>query len=304
MEALELHCNIRGKFNVCSEHFQENDFFEGYKQKWLQPSAVPSLNLPSSLQEEPPLNLPQDVPLTETFDTKSALNDTSHELLGEDELLISFESDCEEFTLDEEDDTIQQIVFETIDASTQTRKVEFKDKNIQTNLAYDEHLKPWTFVDVLDNDSDLQSWTGIQRSVTVDNIVNCLMRLESAQGHLSRMRISPKQLVVLILIKLKTNLSFKQISCLFSISAATLVSYFEKGLPMLKAVLEPAIFWPSKEQVENNLPQSFKSKFGDCYAVMDCTETPIERLQSLESKIKTYSHYKGEVREIAFDENT
>lgn len=119
------------------------------------------------------------------------------------------------------------------------------------------------------------------------------MRLESAQDELSKFKASPKQLVVFIMMKLKTNLTFKQLSCLFSLVPSTLSNYFVKGLPILKAVLQPVIFWPTKEQIYNNLPKSFKPQFEDCYIVMDCTEFPIERLESLESRIKTCSHYKG-----------
>lgn len=182
------------------------------------------------------------------------------------------------------------------DCASQTNSKQSKqytDKCIQTNLAYDELLKPWTFLDILHTESDLMSWTGLQRFVTLDNIADCMLRLESAQEQLSKLQATQKQLTVFIMVKLKTNLTFKQLSCLFSLAPSTLSKYFQKCVPILKAVLEPVIFWPTKEQIYNNLPKSFKPQFEDCYTVMDCTEFPIERLHSLESKIKTYSHYKG-----------
>lgn len=186
------------------------------------------------------------------------------------------------------------------DSTTQTDSKQYTDKCIQTNLAYDELLKPWTFLDILHKESDLMAWTGLQRFVTLNNIVDCMMKLESAQEQLSKLKASPKQLTVFVLIKLKTNLTFKQLSCLFSLSPSTLSSYFEKCLPILKAVLEPVICWPTENQIYNNLPKCFKPQFEDCCVVMDCTEFPIERLQSLESRIKTYSHYKGNKSWMAY----
>ncbi len=150
-------------------------------------------------------------------------------------------------------------------------------------------------MDILHTESDLMSWTGLQRFETLNNLEACMMILESVQEELSKLKASPKQLIIFVLVKLKTNLSFKQLSCLFSLTPATLVKYFEKCLPMLKAVAQPVIFWPTKEQIYNNLPKCFKPQFEDCYVVMDCTEFPIERLKSLESRIKTYSHYKGKI---------
>lgn len=118
-------------------------------------------------------------------------------------------------------------------------------------------------MNILHTDNDLQSWTGIQRFVTLENIVKCVTRLESAQDQLRRLKATPTILTVFVMVKLKTNLTFKQLSCLFSLTPKTLSSYFEKFLPILRAVLEPAIFWPTKEQVYNNLPKCFKPHFED-----------------------------------------
>lgn len=293
IKALQLEDHVRGVYYVCSEHFEKKDFRQ---DNFLHDWAVPQLNL-SSMKPHTTVNQGafsesscKNTSFVEGFFMNSAMNKSidagkSDEMGSEfDEIIMGIETDHEE-------DNNELIVTHQ---ATQTSQ-RMTDQCLQVNMAYDELIKPWTILDIIRNESDLQSWTGIQRFVTLENIVKCLLRLESAQYQLSRFKISPKVLTVFVMVKLKTNLSFKQLSCLFSLAPETLRRYFEKFIPMLKAVLEPSIFWPTKEQVFNNLPKCFKQDFEDCYAIMDCTESPIERLKSLESKIKTYSHYKGNI---------
>ncbi|XP_037034246.1 uncharacterized protein LOC119073034 [Bradysia coprophila] len=179
------------------------------------------------------------------------------------------------------------------DQVTQTYPISSANKCIQVNMAYEELSRPWTLLDMLKNNSDLQSWTGIPSFSTLNNIVSCIDKLKSAQDQLKKFRSTPTMLTVFVMAKLKTDLTFKQLACLFALTPRTLGEYFHKFLPILKAVLEPVIFWPTTDQVGNNLPKCFKPDFEDCFVVMDCTETRIQRLKSLESQIKTYSHYKG-----------
>ena len=49
---------------------------------------------------------------------------------------------------------------------------------------------------------------------------------------------------------------------------------------------------PTVEQVRGNLPQAFKDKFPDTYAIIDATEVFIEAPCDLQRALLTWSNYK------------
>lgn len=222
------------------------------------------------------------------------------EVATEDELIMEIDNDYQnEQTTEQEDEYYAAMELQSVKYHKQTQTiVEHYEKSIQTNLAYDEALKPLTLLDMIHNDSDLQSWTGLPSFVTLNNIVKCVERISSAQIQLQKMKASTTLLTVFVMSVLKTSLSFKQLACLFALKPATLAAYFHEFIPILSAALQPAIFWPTSKQVSKNLPTCFKPNFSKCVAVMDGTEVPIVRLKSLHSRIKTYSHYKGKTYKL------
>lgn len=129
---------------------------------------------------------------------------------------------------------------------------------------------------------------------TLENIEFCVQNLSSAVETLQKFRPSVKFLIILVMCKIKVNLYFSQLSILFGITARTMSKYFFGFLPILKSVLETVIFWPTNAQVQANMPNCFNENFSNTKAIMDCSESAIEKLKDLDSRIKTYSHYKGE----------
>lgn len=68
---------------------------------------------------------------------------------------------------------------------------------------------------------------------------------------------------------------------------------FFDGLELLSEALKKCIYWPSKIETKNNLPNYFVPHFTNVRAVLDCTEMSIQMPKCLSCKIQTYSHYKG-----------
>lgn len=64
-------------------------------------------------------------------------------------------------------------------------------------------------------------------------------------------------------------------------------------LHTLAYILQNAIYWPTKEEILQNMPICF-DKFKETFAVMDCTEIPIEKSKCLRCRLLLYSHYKGQ----------
>lgn len=117
----------------------------------------------------------------------------------------------------------------------------YEDKCLQTNLAYDESLKKITLIDMLKSNDMLNTWTGIKTFSLLQKIVNCITNLSSAKAKMLTFKATPETLIILVMARRKTNLSFKQLACLFGLHPSTTATYFHEFNPILKAVLSPAI---------------------------------------------------------------
>lgn len=98
--------------------------------------------------------------------------------------------------------------------------------------------------------------------------------------------------IILVLCKLKMNISFACLAILFKISKTQCTSTFYSVVSLLAVAIKPAIYWASKEEIVKNMPKCF-SKYKNTRIVLDCTEIPIQKLKCLKCRIKSYSHYKG-----------
>lgn len=98
--------------------------------------------------------------------------------------------------------------------------------------------------------------------------------------------------ILLVMCKLKLNISFACLAVLFRISKPTCPKIFYATLSLLAVSLRPAIYWPTKQQILNNLPKCF-DKFKNTRVVLDCTEIKIQALNCLKCRVMSYSHYKG-----------
>lgn len=269
----------------CTLHCVLKTFLIDNSRSRLSKTAVPSINLPIWYEEDSD-NISQD----NTFENPNPLEcDGRNNIFN---VVNDSESKDDPFRAASENSFNMELLIEP-DAESENIVTEVHDVGIQTNLAYDEALKSITLLDLFHNDDELRSWTGIPSFTTLKNIVFCVESLNSAAEQLSKLKTSTENLVVLVMCKLRTNLYFTQLSVLFGVKANTLIKYFFVFVPILKAVLQNVVFWPSKEELQANIPNCFKEGFSDCVAIMDCTESEIERLKDLDSKIKTYSHYKG-----------
>lgn len=61
---------------------------------------------------------------------------------------------------------------------------------------------------------------------------------------------------------------------------------------LLHSVLEEAVYFPEKEEIQNNFPIYFKN-YSNTRIVLDCTEVPVQSSKCLRCRLKMYSHYKG-----------
>lgn len=161
------------------------------------------------------------------------------------------------------------------------------DKAVQ----FDENLfKARTYNSVLQlirNDKDLNTLTGIPNMGILDALVICIEKLE-----IGRFSMPSKERIMMTMMKLKLDVSFRTLSVLFQCSATTCQNYFHDVIEKLSRILTPVIRWPEKEEILKNMPACF-NKYKRTRVVLDCTEISTEKTRCLKCRILTYSHYKG-----------
>lgn len=148
-------------------------------------------------------------------------------------------------------------------------------------------LKKFNQVDLLATDSLVLAFTGLQSASALEAIVSEVAAIDQANT-----TIPVHDRVVLVLVRLKTCLPFTCLAALFDVSRRTITRHFYATLQKLAAVLEAAVPWPDKEEIQRNVPQCF-ADFKEVRVVLDCTEVQLEKSHCASCQILTYSHYKG-----------
>lgn len=132
------------------------------------------------------------------------------------------------------------------------------DKATQVNTQH-ECLTKFRISELIVTDAQLNTFTGIPTHQLFDSIVTIVERYENE----NKMEASVADRVLLVFIVLKQATSFSCLSVLFQCSISSVHRYFVHTLPLVAAVLQSAIEWPTKEEVLNNMPVHFE-KYSRC----------------------------------------
>lgn len=106
--------------------------------------------------------------------------------------------------------------------------------------------------------------------------------------------LSPGDVLLLILMKLRLNLKMQDLGYRFGISVSRVSQIIQAGLPQIAEKLLFLVRWPDREEIIRTLPNVFKSsyRFKKCRVIIDCTEIFIERGRNLNLRALTWSNYK------------
>ncbi|XP_063986028.1 uncharacterized protein LOC135167112 [Diachasmimorpha longicaudata] len=100
-----------------------------------------------------------------------------------------------------------------------------------------------------------------------------------------------RETIIMTFMKFKENSSYTMLALLFRCSIDTCKQRIVKMIDLLDRCLKPSIVWPSKENILQNLPLSFKG-LENVRVVVDCTEIKIQKPSKLCCQIQSYSYYK------------
>ncbi|XP_050514942.1 uncharacterized protein LOC126890135 [Diabrotica virgifera virgifera] len=134
------------------------------------------------------------------------------------------------------------------------------------------------------NEEELLDLTG----VSFHNFNLLLEKMEFSD----KIVISKENKLFILLMKLKTGLTFAAMGALFRIHRTTISKIFFSCLQQLAYRTSNFVFWPEQETVRASIPDCFKRNYDDTRAIIDCTEFRIEIPSSLENRVFCYSQYK------------
>ncbi|XP_062543019.1 uncharacterized protein LOC134210774 isoform X2 [Armigeres subalbatus] len=134
------------------------------------------------------------------------------------------------------------------------------DCAVQVNTIELDNLKrKRTSAVIFGNDDDLLAWTGLKSSAMLKAIVKSVTLLEQYRSR-PHSSVTLEEEVLIVFIKLKTNISFRCISVLFRLHKHTVSNCFQRILPFLTAALKCAIYWPTEEQPCRNIEMTILEK--------------------------------------------
>ncbi|XP_050056132.1 uncharacterized protein LOC126549798 [Aphis gossypii] len=282
---------------VCSTHFDDSDFIPSSKTsspakiRRLKIGVVPSKNLPVRLLDKVLLTPTKEKIIKRAERLKQRRQNKEH-------CQILFQNDCLP------DSTPITDVEELSSSSTQTdvltqekttvlsNEIKTADKEVQVNTFHSDSLFRRSIMDLIRNDEDLVALTGIPSMDKLLKLVNIGEFVIKSLNYNINFSLDILHRIVLVLMKLKLNTSYKCLAVLFGVCKSTCTNYFYETIDLLYLILKPLVLWPSKSSISKNIPKCFIN-FTSTRVVVDGTETPIEVPKCLSCRIRTYSFYKG-----------
>lgn len=143
------------------------------------------------------------------------------------------------------------------------------------------------------NDKKVLFYTGLPTWKLLDRFFKLVDRFLPEHGNC---KLSPFQMLVLTLIKLRLNLTFTDLAYRFEIDITTASRYFHRCISILSKIFQGSkfVFWPTDRQnLLNNTPSYFRSYFKEAVTIIiDCFEIFIQSASVLLAASQAWSQYK------------
>jgi len=140
------------------------------------------------------------------------------------------------------------------------------------------------------DDKKTSTYTGLPNFVTLAAVFNLVEPyMPSSQCNV----LTKFQQFMILLIRLRQNLSLEDLAYRFDVSKSTVSRTFLRMLDIAVVRLSFLIKWPEREELRKTMPNSFRQHFGTkVTVVIDCFEVFIEKPLSLLARAQTFSDYK------------
>ena len=108
-----------------------------------------------------------------------------------------------------------------------------------------------------------------------------------------RTALTKFQKVLLVLMKLRMNLSMQYLGYCFNVSTGCVSKTFNDTLHVMYIMMKGFVYWPDREELRLAMPMDFRKYFGlKVSVIIDCFEIFVDRPSGLDARAKTWSNYK------------
>nr|XP_023012459.1 uncharacterized protein LOC111502577 [Leptinotarsa decemlineata] len=260
---------------VCSEHFDKEDFTlntRDRKLKRLKIGVIPSQKIPKEISTK--RKKPKNGGSLRTWSRVS-----SDDLSKSIQLLADISVGDEDPSLRKRQSRRQLTQYhETIT----NRLNVFVDEEVQTSF-------PFNNLDVMNSDYSIKCFTGVHPTL-INTLVDCSNNALTCNSN--DIPDNLKLRIVLVLFKLKRNLSFDCLAIIFNLPKTTCTKYFYSTLSLLATVLRPIVKWPTKEEIQANTPRCSKH-FENTRVVLHCTEIKVRKSKILTDRLESFLYFKN-----------
>ncbi|TDH10114.1 hypothetical protein EPR50_G00071550 [Perca flavescens] len=140
------------------------------------------------------------------------------------------------------------------------------------------------------DDNRVKYYTGLPNYLTFQTLLLSLTPY-LPQGRLKK--LSPFQLVLLTLMRLRLDLPIQHLGRLLRVHRTTASDAFHHTLSVMYSRLSPLVYWPSRESLMASMPHKFVESFGgNAAAIVDCFEVFIEKPSNALARAQTFSQHK------------
>ena len=103
--------------------------------------------------------------------------------------------------------------------------------------------------------------------------------------------ISKETKVLLLLVKLKMNVTFTVLGSFFGISHQTASRLFYLLLEIVFKAVKDYVVWFDKATIQARMPPSFKALYPNTSVIIDASEIEVERPSTVQKRVLMYSNY-------------
>ncbi|XP_072047344.1 uncharacterized protein [Amphiura filiformis] len=141
-----------------------------------------------------------------------------------------------------------------------------------------------------DSDERVKYYTGLPNFLVLSAVFD-LIAPYLKKTH--RSLLTKFQQMMLVLMRIRLNLSEQDLAYRFNVSQSTVSRIFRATLDVMFTRLQHLIIWPEREVLRDTMPMQFRKEFGQRVAVIiDCFEIFIDRPSNLLARAQTWSNYK------------
>lgn len=180
----------------------------------------------------------------------------------------------------------------TCEMSTQTIDLISLDHSYfyshKTKDAAVQHNSSEFSIECISTDSDSVFYTGLSFTILM-TLISCLTKF----GHSLPFRLKVPDQILLVLVRLRLALTFRDIGRRFDISHQLASRIFNTWIDIMSTHLSLCICWLPRETIRRTMPLSFRLSFPNTTCIIDCSEIFIQRAFSLKARAQTWSTYKS-----------